>query len=33
MAHQRTRMPADVILGGPGLEERFLLRTSMTPWR
>jgi hypothetical protein len=29
MAHQRTRMPADVVLGGPGLEERFLARAEM----
>jgi len=29
MVHERARMPADVILGGPGLEERFLARAEM----
>ena len=29
MVHERSRMPADVILGGPGLEERFLTRAEM----
>ena len=29
VVHRSTRMPADVILAGPGLEERFLARAQM----
>jgi hypothetical protein len=28
VVHRPTRMPADVVLGGPGLEERFLARAE-----